>query len=305
MLVLGTLTSSQDSPAASAVPLTGRSLTYELANDMGTTRNETRGGITLIELLSAMMIMTMVVGTLGAMAQAVYVSSEYGQGHAATAQHARVSLDRIGRAVRGAYTSELYPGVGVIEQQVGTWRFTDTLLVWRPRVTPSTPTAEPYNTDGPPRMNEIVVFCPDPDEPNKLIELTAADWDKRVVSMATIATIIDALKVSSSSKKVVLTDLLHTAARDDISERRGVVRFEVKVTPTEQQWADYEAGSLAWDDLPWVQGVYSNKTGLRQTWVRIEIQLTPAAEAAVSKKEQFSPLPYFGSAVLYYEMNKP
>ena len=252
-----------------------------------------------------MMIMTMIVGTLGAMAKAVYVSSEYGQGHAATSQHARVSMDRIGRAVRGAYASELYPGLGVIDQQVNTWRFADTLLVWRPRVTPSTPTGEPYNAAGPPRFNEIVIFCPDPDEPNKLIELTAADSDTRELSTATLVSDIDALKRSNSSKKVVLSDLLHTAALDGDSEHRGAVRFEVRVTPTEQQWADFEAGTLTWTELPWAQGVYSKKTGLRQVWVRIEMQLTPAAAAAVSEKEQLPPVPYFGSAALYYEMNKP
>ncbi|MCH8046534.1 MAG: prepilin-type N-terminal cleavage/methylation domain-containing protein [Planctomycetes bacterium] len=267
--------------------------------------NTTRRGLTLIELLSAMMIMTMIVGTLGAMAKAVYVSSEYGQGHAATSQHARVAMHRIGRAVRGAYASGPYPGVRVIDQRVSTWRFADTLLVWRPRKTPSTPTGEPYNADGPPRFNEIVIFCPDPDEPHKLIELTAADSDTRELSPATLASDIDALKRSNSSKKVVLSDLLHTAALDSDSKQRGAVRFEVRVTPTKQQWDDFKAKKLAWGDLPWVQGVYSSKTGLRQVWVRIEMQLTPAAAAAVSEKEQLPPVPYFGSAALYYEMNKP
>lgn len=268
-------------------------------------RNETRRGLTLIELLSAMMIMTMIVGTLGAMAKAVFVSSEYGQGHAATSQHARVAIDRIGRAVRGAYASELYPGFGVIDEQVGVWRLADTLVVWRPRVTPSTPTAEPFHAEGPPRFNELVVFCPDPDEPNQLIELTAADGDTRDMTTATLFSDVESLKRSKSSKKVVLTDLLHAASLNGNSEQRGAVRFEVQVRPTEQQWADYEAGSLAWGDLPWVQGVYSSKTGLRQVWVRIEMQLTPAAAAAVSEKEQLPPVPYFGSAALYYEMNKP
>ena len=268
--------------------------------------NENRRGLTLIELLSAMMIMTMIVGTLGAMAKAVFVSSEYGQGHAATSQHARVAIDRIGRAVRGAYASELHPGFGVLDDQVGVWRFADTLVVWRPRVTPSTPTAEPFHAEGPPRFNELVVFCPDPDEPNKLIELTAADGDTRDMLPATLFSDVETLKRSNASKKVVLTDLLHTAAINaGLSEQRGAVRFEVEVSPTEQQWADYEAGSLAWGDLPWVQGVYSSKTGLRQVWVRIEMQLTPAAAAAVSEKEQLPPVPYFGSAALYYEMNKP
>jgi hypothetical protein len=274
-------------------------------NDVDRYRNVTRRGLTLIELLSAMLIMTLVVGTLGAMAKAVFVSSEYGQGHAATAQHARVGMERIARAVRGAYATELYPGVGVIDQRVSTWRFADTLFVWRPRVTPSTPTAEPFNADGPPRFNEIVVFCPDPDEPNKLIELTAADGDTRELSSATLFSDIEALKAAGTSKKIVLSDLLHTAALDGDLVQRGAVRFEIRVTPTEQQWADYEAGNLTWPDLPWAQGVYSTKTGLRQVWVRIELQLTPAAVAAVSEKEQLPPVPYFGSAALYYEMNKP
>ena len=265
-----------------------------------------RHGFTLVELLSAMLIMTLVVGTLGAMAQAVYFSSEYGQGHAAVAQHARVALLRIERAARGAYATESYPGFGVISETVGAWRLSDTLDVWRPRVTPSTPTAEPFNADGPPRFNELVIFCTDPNEPHKLIELTADDSDTRIMNAATLAVDVEALKRMQGVKKVVLTDLLHTASLNaGLSDLRGAVRFEVEFNPSVQQWADHEAGTLAWTDLPWVQGVYSSKTGLRQAWLRIELQLTPAVEAGLSEAEQLPPVPFFGSAALYYEMNKP
>jgi len=264
-----------------------------------------RRGLSLIELLSAMLVMSMVIGTLAAMSNAVHVSTEYSRGHTTAAQHARVAIERIQRAVRTAYATADYPGVGVIEDAVGVWGFPDTAVIWRPRVTPTTPAAKPFHADGPPRMNELVIFCPDPGEPHKLIELTAADGDTRELNMATLVTDVEALKISNTSKKVVLTDLLRTASvgSDPSTNLRGAVRFNLRISPSATAWADYKAGTTAWQDLPWVQGVHGSKTGLRQTWLRFELQLVPG-EATVSDAGALRTTPYFGSAALYYELNQ-
>src|SRR5436190_18075212 len=53
-----------------------------------------RRGLTLIELMISIMILSFTVAALGMMSRAVDISSEYNQGYGTATQHARVTLDR-------------------------------------------------------------------------------------------------------------------------------------------------------------------------------------------------------------------
>jgi prepilin-type N-terminal cleavage/methylation domain-containing protein len=254
----------------------------------------TRRGFTLPELMMSMAIMGMIVASLMAMGDAVYVSSEYSLGRSHASEQSRIAVSRIERAVHEAYTTPSFPSAGVMSTMVGSWRFPDTLIVWRPRVTPSTPDAEPFNADGPPRMNEIVVFCPNPDDPSELLEITAADDNTTALNVATLATSIAALKESDDADRVVLSDLLCTGTVSEVadSRARGRVRFEVVQRPSSS-----EIASTDWDDVAWVQGVASDQFGLAQIWVRFELQLW-----STDSEDSREALPFFGSAAVYYKV---
>jgi hypothetical protein len=85
---------------------------------------------------------------------------------------------------------------------------------------------------------------------------------------------------------------------------RGAIRFDLRQRPSDAQWQDYKNGSLAWDEIDWVQGIYGTKTGLRQVWCRIELQLDAGSAAEIDDETSQSAITFFGSAAIYHELRK-
>jgi prepilin-type N-terminal cleavage/methylation domain-containing protein len=261
-----------------------------------------RRGLTLLELLIAMGIMLLVVGALETLAQAVHQAFEYNEGHGMATQHARVVLDRITRTVNEATANEQFPGFLVLADTVATWTFPDTLVVWHP-------TGQPADAAGLPRYGELVIYCPDAYIPNQLLEITLPG-DTRVTpavtDQAAWASALSTIKQGRQGNRVVLTDLLRTCTTSTggSSGWRGAVRFASQVRPSDSEWAQFKAGTLAWKNLPWVQTFYGAKTGLRQSWLRMELQLMPGKGIVAPDAASQQPVPFFGSAALYYEMNQ-
>lgn len=261
-------------------------------------------GLTLVELLIAIAIMSTLALALGSLAHGVQVASEYTEGYGTATQHARVVTERINRAVQQAYPSEDYPGVIVVPETIGSWRFPDTLVVWNPA------NGAPASSAGPPRVSELKIFCPNPSMPNELLEITAAT-DTRSLPAATntaaIKTMIDGLKTSASSKKIVLTDLLRTApisGNTGPSPDRAGVRFELELRPTASEWASYKAGTTTWANLSWPQNMSGASSALRHVWVRYELQLVPGVAWIAGDAAGAKATPFLGSATLRYELKK-
>lgn len=255
--------------------------------------------MTLLELLIAMSIMVIVVGTLGALSKGVQDGFQYTEGRGLATQHARVVLGRIAQTVREATANEQFPGVIVLSETVGAWRFPDTLVVWHPD-------GDPADADGLPRYNELIIYCPNLSAPNQLVEITVPT-DTRTVppveNPAQWATEIEAIKRASSSRVIVLTELMRTGSAADsmATSWRGAVRFETRLRPSQNEWGEYQKNNLGWDELSWVQGIYGSQTGLQQVWLRTELQLTAGGMANAAGGQY---VPFLGSAALYYEMHK-
>jgi hypothetical protein len=258
-------------------------------------------GLSLLELLIAISITSMVVVTLAALAKSVQVGTEYSEGHGSATHHARVVVDRITRTAREAHASRLFPGFIVLAEDVLSWNFPDTLVVWHPA-------GDPADPDGLPRFDELVVYCPHPKSPNRLIELTSPTDLRTVPPVADGAawrSEIDAMKSSQASLRVELTDLVRTAVVGELIDTplRAAVRFQHRLRPSEEEWVRYRSGTLGWHDLPWVQGIYGSETGLRQAWLSMELQFVPRTSVGGSPGGSQS-IPFFGSAALYYEMHR-
>jgi prepilin-type N-terminal cleavage/methylation domain-containing protein len=257
-----------------------------------------RHGLTLLELLLATAILSLVAATLAAVGRAVQMGSSYSEDRGLATQHARVCLERITRTVHAAQASEQFPGCAVFAETVGSWRFPDTLVVWRGGAV-----ADP---EGLPRISELVVYCPNPTTAHELVEIrvpsdgrTAPALDQAAAWQAELA----AFKSHPQREQVVLTDRLRTAAPSNVNtpgSQRGAARFEVERRPAPDRWAQYRAGEEDWEDLAWVQGVYGDQAGLAQTWLRIELQLAVSAGVAGTADDQA--VPFFGSAAVYYEL---
>jgi Tfp pilus assembly protein PilW len=250
--------------------------------------------MTLTELLIAGTIMTMLAAGMGTLVLTVHGANEYCRGQSVAAQHARVALDRIQRAVRTAEASEQFPGCLVVSEAVGTWDFPDTLVVW-------SPSGAAVDPSGLPRVGELVLFTPDPLVPSSLLEVRAPG-DTSVApaadNAAAWASLVGALRISASSTKTELTDRLRTAAvtggADDL---RAAVRFRVLLGPSAENWAEYRGGTRAWKDLDWPLDYYSTQTGLRRVACLIELQVLADGEDASQTS-----VPFFGSVALNYEL---
>lgn len=250
--------------------------------------------MTLLELLVSMSVMLLVVGMLAGLAKGVQLSHEHGESYGTVTQHARVVLERICRTVNKAKGNDKFPGVLVLAEYQGSWRFPDTLVVWRLDATPA--------ADRVPLYKEIAVYCPSPTAPNELLEITVPG-DTNPVPPATDLTTWSAAvaAIKTSGTRVVLTKMLRTASvTDDLGARlRGALRFEPDLTPSATQWAQYKAGSRTWDQLGWIQGIRSSVSGLCQARVRIELQLQPQSAISASGAGAIRAIPFFGSAALY------
>lgn len=263
---------------------------------LGAKNKKIRKGFTLLEVLLALAVGVMVVGALMALSRAAAIGSAYTEGVGLTTQHGRVVLDRIARTVREATASDQFPGFIVVADQVGPWRFPDTLVVWRPESAPAAPT-------GLPRFSELVIYCPHPQQPGWLMEIRVPD-DSRTVPAITNVTAwqaeLAAIKASGSATGVRLTDRMRTCTSGELGERpRAALRFEARYRPSLQEYAAYKAGTTAWTAIAWPQSMYGPNVGLRQAWLRIEVQLV-----AEEENSQEISYPFFGSAVLYYPLSK-
>src|SRR4051812_47078002 len=98
-------------------------------------RKNKRSGLTLAELLVASTIMLLIAAAVGTLASTVKSTNEYCHGYTTSAQHARVALSRIERAVIGAFANEQFPGCLVIAEQAGAQSLPSTLVVWYPTTT--------------------------------------------------------------------------------------------------------------------------------------------------------------------------
>jgi len=261
-----------------------------------------RRGLSFLELLIAVSIMVMLAGTLAALGQAVQQGFEYCEGYGEATQHARVVLDRIQRTVNEATANEQFPGFLVVGDQVGVWDYPEVLVVWHP-------TGMPADPQGLPRFNELVIYCPDWYLPNRLVEITVPGDTRTVPAPTDLAawrSELAAIRKAADRQSVVLTDLVRTAvvpAAVD-SSVRGAVRFASRLRPSKEQWEEYQAGTRSWEGLSWVQWIYGPQTGLRQAWVRIEIQLMPGESWVANDTSRYQPLPFFGSAAVYYELHR-
>jgi len=280
----------------------------------GKKRKPCRAGLTFVELLLAISVVMMIVLALSAVTTAVTSGYEYSTGYSEILQQVRVALSRIERTAKTATASESFPGMLVVPQTSGSYEYPDAVVLWNPD------SGTAANPDGLPRMNEIVVFRTHPYSPNQLIEMRYPNDTNEVPDPADLTEwrelLDDYLAAQSGAggsisdfeswerpSVAVLTERVRTAlAGDSIYSNGataiGAVRFEVRLSPNDEDLTYYEAGKLTWGELPWPQGVYSTSSGMRQAWLRTEIQLLPDVGENTA-----DPIPFFGSAALYYDLS--
>ncbi len=174
-----------------------------------------RRGLTLMELLWAISVTATVAALMAVLASAVSTSGTYVREAQTAAQQALAAMEHIKRLVGSAYATAQEPGVTVIRSWEGMWQFPDTLVIWLPQ-------GEPANPQGPPLVEELVLICPDPLQPEHLIQVRAVG-DQRTVSLWDLNTSfwqaeLERIKKDPNSQRLLLCQGLRTANVNDVME---------------------------------------------------------------------------------------
>jgi len=254
-----------------------------------------RHAFTLAEMMIASVVIAMIVGAMGMMALSVRTNQSISQHAGMAQQHARVVLNRMRYNISSCTANASFPGFVVFSEQIGSYTYPDTLVVWRPSSTAVDP-------NGLPRWNEVIIYAPDPDSPDNFYEITLPSNPATVPALTDLSTwqtnLLDARRGINSTRQL-MTDLLHFATPASSSIKHGAVRFDAQLRPSAAEWNAYLANTLPWANMNWVQDVYSPDNGLRQNWCRIELQL----RGGDNSKD--SALPFVGSATVYFQVKRP
>jgi hypothetical protein len=155
-------------------------------------------------------------------------------------------------------------------------------------------------------VNELCIFCPDANAPNRLLEMRAPGNSSTVPSLTSASawqSLITSLQTAAGTEKIELTDRLRTAAVSNSGSSgaaRGCVRFHILMAPTPENWADYKDGDIDWDEVDWPLDFYSSQTGMRRIVCWTELQILPGDASAQGQVA----VPMFGSATLTCELSR-
>jgi hypothetical protein len=255
----------------------------------------TRRGFTLAEVIVASGITAMIAGAMAVLATGVEESASYTFALETAHQHARVALERVQNSVNSSVASQTNPPVAVLADVSGVYTFPETLVVWKSD-----------GGDKIPQANELVVFCANPSNPRELWEM-ANPTDPQTVSMtntAALAVLVTSMKSNAAVKKTVLTKFMRACTSHDLGAPKPGIRFVSTMRPSATEWSQYQAATLAWNDLSWAQGIYGTQRGLRQVHVAVELQIIPEDEDDAFASPDSSAVPFLGSAAKYYELQK-
>jgi hypothetical protein len=242
------------------------------------------------------------VGAMSMLAMTVHSANDHCQGQSLAAQHGRVVLDHLTRTIRGATSSENFPGFVVISEQLGPSTFPDALAVWLPDGAAADP-------EGLPRVSELVLVTTDPAQANRLLQIRQTGNSAVVPATSDLTAwrnLAASLKTDPEAERVALTDRLRTGALveqtgpPDAANLRGCVRFLRLMAPSESEWVDYKGGDLDWDEIAWPLDSYSSVTGTRRVVCQIELQIVPNN----SDTSASTAVPFFGSAGITHDLSR-
>lgn len=262
-----------------------------------------RRGLTMTELLVASTIMMMIAIGMATVATTVHTANDFSHGRIVCAQHARVALDRIEYTLIHSTCSEQFPACLVVTEQAGSQELPQTLVVWSPTGAAASPT-------GLPLVCELLIYAPDPAAPANLVEFRASTNTSAVPATSDATswrTLTDGIKASLTTDRTVITNRLRTAPLSgswtstlSASQLRGVVRFNRLLTPSEQEWSQYKAGTKTWSSISWPLDSYRQTSGTRAVVCQTELQVVSGDMASAAA----TAVPFFGSATRSYELTR-
>ena len=248
--------------------------------------------------IAIMGIMAAALSTLGATVQ---MANQYATEQGVSTQHARVLIERIQRNIAKAHANETFPGVVVIPYTSGGKSFPQALVIWEPE-------SEAASPDGSPTLGELIIYASDPASPNRLLEITFRESTAAVPGASAYGDwriYIQGLIDSEKSRVTEITNLIRVGKNLDSDRTEySTLRFDIRHSPSDSEFTDYDSANLRWDELSWALGISGSNSGLRQTWCRFEFQIMPTSDTSQHRELSAQAVPYFGSAAIYYQVDK-
>jgi prepilin-type N-terminal cleavage/methylation domain-containing protein len=262
-------------------------------------------GLTLIELMMAMTITSMLSFVLGGLVMAVQSARDYTQGMEDASMQAQATFERIKRVVAdaGVYqvgTDRPKLGIAIVPRQWQLFSLADTLVVWNGGRNGGLGQQGELNRV--PNVNEFTVYTPDLQNPSRLLEVTFPGFNYPLDFRNSQFDLgIQLLVASVYAEPALLSDRIRvnrlqitSGGTTLTSPSMGAIHFEIVESPTEAQLSSTTVGSAAWNALPWSQSIVGANFGMRQATVRMELQMQQTAEVA-STSLSSAYTPYFGS----------
>jgi len=258
-----------------------------------------RQGLSLTELLVSSAVMGIICLSFGTLAVSVQMANEYAVEKNLVGQHSRAILQRIERHIRTAHANEAFPGVHVISYTDSGYEFPQSIAIWTPTDHAS---ASAYPTIG-----ELTLIVSDPDAPNRLLEVSMESTTAApsLNSTSSWQSLITSLLSSNTAEIIEISDLVRVGKiSDSDSQYYSTLRFDVRVSPSDDELTDARAETTEWESLAWSNSIYSSTTGLRQSWVAFEFQLVATDSMEDHGNLRDAAVPYFGSSALYFQVTK-
>lgn len=259
--------------------------------------------MTLPELIMALLIVSLLTVVLGGLMSAVGAAREHVEGVEEATLQGAAAMERIRYMVAnaGVYQTSgqpVTPGIAVVNRSAGGTNVPDVLVVWSGGRSGGM-AANGLLTQLP-KINELVIFLPDPGDPSVLTELMVPGNSSTIDfrSGGFSATILSLVSGGGTEKvplckKLRLADLSGTAT--------GGAWFEATWSPTDAAIAANTPGTAGWNALLWPQGIVTSESGCRQVTVRTELQIETRSYQEPGSDTSPTALPFFGSASYRYD----
>lgn len=268
-----------------------------------------RRGFTLVELLMAGSIASMLTLALGGVVIAVQSARQHTINYEESTAQATAAWERVRYIASQAGVYQLSGqstrlGLRVAYRDWGTYRLPVALVVWSGGRSGKLGSGNVLTRL--PQVRELLIVTYAPDAPQRLVELafpgnstefdfTASNFD------STVSTLIS----STGAERITLCDRLRVDSLSGggqmTSPGVGNINFRIEMSPDDASVQSTTPGTQAWLDLRWAQSIASNSSGMRQATLHGEMQIEPRGTAVAGNSIA---IPFFGSASYRYVHRK-
>lgn len=267
-----------------------------------------RSGLSLLELLMAMAISSMLIVALGGIVTATQSAWKHTQGIEDSQAQVTATFDRMKMMVSqaGVYQISGQPpqvGLAVVTHPWNSIDIANTLVVWTGGRNGGI--SDNGTLTRLPNINELLIYTVDPNDSHNLVEVALPDVDASIdFNSSSFNNTIRSAIQSSSAESALLSNRVKSSqfmlSGSPWGDAVGNIRFEIVHTPSDADLSGISPGTSAWMSLPWPQGTASASSGLRQMTVNYEVQFEVTERTSLNDVNSLTALPFFGSSARYY-----